>query len=95
MARKNAIFLTNENIEGGSTQNAHVFDGHYDLEAKEWQVTSKKSRCGQVNIKNPYQDRYILQGTDETKFCHDLVDGHGKKFNLCGICMSTFFADSE
>lgn len=94
MAKENAVFLFKpENIEGADVQNAHVFDGYYDADSEAWKFYSGPSRCGKVFRKD--RKGSALRETDEKKFCHELIEGHDKIFNVCGMCMASFFADGE
>ena len=94
MARKDAVFLVDlENIEGDDILNAHVFDGYYDTTSKEWFYTSNLSRCGKVNRKK--ETGSIARNIDEKKFCYRLIEGHDEDFNVCGMCMASFFADGK
>ena len=91
---KDAVFLVGpENIEGDDILNDHVFDGYYDTTSNEWVYSSNLSRCGKVNGKK--RTSSIVKDIDGKKFCHRLIEGHDEDFNVCGMCMASFFADGE
>lgn len=94
MAKKPAFFLLDpSDLEGINVQNAHVFDGFYDTETKKW-TCSPPSRCGKVRIASA-KPKNVVRTTDDREFCHAVVDGQERKFNACGMCMASFFADGE
>ncbi len=93
MSKVNAIFLVEpEYLVGENVQNAHVFDGSYDISTNKWSLRDT-SRCGKLSLA-AYTVK--IRQTDSKEFCHEVVDRHySGKSNVCGVCMASFFADED
>lgn len=94
MAKRSAYFLFKPDVlKGDNVRNAHVFNGHYDTTADEWKYYNE-SRCGKLETAKSNVP-HLIRIDDEKQFCHEVVAGHGSRFNACGICMATFFSDDD
>jgi len=94
MEREAAFFLlTPENIQGENIRNAHIFDGVYDPVSGKWFFASDSSRCGKVYMED--EGVSAVRNIDAKDFCRELVDGHNREYDVCGLCMATFFSDDD
>jgi len=94
MERQAAFFLvTPENIQGENIRNAHVFDGLHEIASGKWFFTSDSSRCGKVYMEE--EGVSTVRNINDKDFCRELINGHNIEYDVCGLCMATFFSDDD
>ena len=88
---------TSKNIDADNAQNIHVAEGEIKTVNGERTFTLNKSRetiCGEKLISLP-KGRRILVSADASKIRSQLANLQNEGNEVCGVCVSHFYADSE